>query len=645
MTRKDVDKDTDPSKPTVGARMVAFLNPFRVTHRPAVTRPTSGHKRSRHNGRSAPHLRSVTSKAHSSPPHVRLRLVDLDQVRHELVVEVAPDSLVARLEVTLRNRSKKQPVADGDVIRIYCLRKPGNETSAPGAQLLQPSDVVGGICKRDATLYYRITPAGAADDAKHKHNRGQHLQFRVEWLSSSSPPPSECHGHRSGLQERERKSDGRQRTTPSPDFLRELARDICTADRKLAVGAVRSRLAVALSVDDPNRIALVAHGGLRQCQPLAGTTWQVGRLLAAWLCHCLVVQVHPLRRYVVVQGGGGVLRDGDGDGADRGPRRTYLYHELRSEARHIPADVSVALVQKWVRDRLMRNVHKHVASQLRCKSRNIEIVSGAGEVLKQRGKVQWGSTVEFRLRDDVIEAFADDETWLLLPTVTCMICLEGKAMTEMPHRITAACLGHANHGQRHTPTLCKPCLAEWIDSSLQSSVWNQLRCPECPAHLEFADVRLYADRPVFERYDMLATRAALVSEFPNFRWCLAVGCEAGQIHSSPGRSAGARSIEEDCPKFRCHACRATHCIRHNIPWHAGETCSQYDLRTHRRRQDNRKSEAFVQETSKLCPGCNKAVFKYSGCNHISCACTLYFLGTHRLPCFLQLTLDFRYLWA
>ncbi|EFW99546.1 ring finger protein [Grosmannia clavigera kw1407] len=618
MTKKDVDKDPESTTPTVGARVVAFLNPFRATHKAAVTRQTHNHKHSKgskgHNGRSAPSPRSGTSKAHASASHTRLKLLDLDRTRNELDVEIAPTTVAARLEATIRNRNKKQPLADSDLLHIYWLCKPGNGTRAPGPQQLRPSDVVSAVCPRDATLYYRVI---AADDAE--RGRGQHLEFRVEWLSPlSAPSASNSNGHRGSLRDRERKGDGRQKRAPSPDFLRELARDIFSTDRQLAVGAVRSRLAAVLGVDDPNRIALLAYSGLQPCQPLAGIAWQVGRLLTAWLCRCLLVQVHPPKRYVVVRGGGGVLRDGDG--ADRGLRCTYLYHEMTPGARSSSAEVSMAVVQKWVRDHLLKSVNRHAASQLQCKSRHIEMVGSAREAPRQRSKVQWGSSVEFRLRDDVVEAFADDETWLLPLTETCMICLEDKAVTEMPHRITAACLRHANHSQRHTPTLCKPCLAEWIGSSLKGSVWNRLRCPECPARLSYADVRLYATPSVFERYDTLATRAALVSEFPNFRWCLAVGCEAGQIHGPASRSASARSVEEECPKFRCHACRATHCIRHNIPWHSSETCAQYDARTQRRRQDNRKSEAFVQETSKQCPGCNKAVFKYSGCNHISCIC-------------------------
>ncbi len=118
-----------------------------------------------------------------------------------------------------------------------------------------------------------------------------------------------------------------------------------------------------------------------------------------------------------------------------------------------------------------------------------------------------------------------------------MVCCDDKRITEMPLRITAAC--------RHSPTLCKSCLQHWIQSSLDDLSWDRLKCPECPELLKFEDVKRFAASDVFERYDRLATRAAL-KEMRNFRWCLGANCESGP---NPRR----RLPKVQVPHLQCEA--------------------------------------------------------------------------------------------
>ena len=92
----------------------------------------------------------------------------------------------------------------------------------------------------------------------------------------------------------------------------------------------------------------------------------------------------------------------------------------------------------------------------------------------------------------------------------------------------------------------------------------------------------------------------------DFRWCLNPRCGAGQIHRA------------ECPKVKCHACKASSCSRHDRPWHRGETCEAYDRRTRRQRKGDKASEKKVKEMTKSCPRCRKDVYKYSGCDHITC---------------------------
>jgi hypothetical protein len=117
-------------------------------------------------------------------------------------------------------------------------------------------------------------------------------------------------------------------------------------------------------------------------------------------------------------------------------------------------------------------------------------------------------------------------------------------------------------------------------------MWDEINCPICSKRLEYDDMNKFAPTEVFCRYvsalvintlktakiqlkrssykrlSIKASREAV----PNFRWCINKGCNSGQVHRS-GK-----------PKFCCKTCRAKHCVKHTVPWHKGETCTEYDYR-------------------------------------------------------------------
>lgn len=146
------------------------------------------------------------------------------------------------------------------------------------------------------------------------------------------------------------------------------------------------------------------------------------------------------------------------------------------------------------------------------------------------------------------------------PRKECMICTESRPVRRFPSRPpTNQCT--------HEVSTCRRCLRKWIGSSFQTKLWDQITCPECGVRLGHADVRVCASSAIFQRYDELATRAALES-IQGFRWCIAKGCKSGQVHEQ-GTAM---------PRFTCLACNASHCVVHGVPWHQGETCAEYDYR-------------------------------------------------------------------
>lgn len=112
------------------------------------------------------------------------------------------------------------------------------------------------------------------------------------------------------------------------------------------------------------------------------------------------------------------------------------------------------------------------------------------------------------------------------------------------------------------------------------------------------------------RYDNLSTRHALEIDVPNFRWCLGPNCTFGQEHpDSPTEQ----------PISVCSACGFVSCAQHNVPWHSGENCEEYDKRV-KAGEDfgDKKSRKTIRRIAKRCPGCQRYINKNGGCQHMSC---------------------------
>ncbi|KAF2709796.1 hypothetical protein K504DRAFT_477016 [Pleomassaria siparia CBS 279.74] len=184
-----------------------------------------------------------------------------------------------------------------------------------------------------------------------------------------------------------------------------------------------------------------------------------------------------------------------------------------------------------------------------------------------------------------------------------MVCAENRSIHRFPVRPpTSTCI--------HESNTCRHCLRAWIKSEFKSKVWNLIDCPECRSRLQYEDVKQFAPPEIFRRYDKLNTRAAMEA-IPGFQWCIAKGCRSGQIHEG----------ENLMPRFKCVECKASHCIPHQIKWHKGETCAQYDYRTNAdfKKAEDKASRKLIKETAKKCPGCGWHIEKREGCDHMTCS--------------------------
>jgi hypothetical protein len=106
------------------------------------------------------------------------------------------------------------------------------------------------------------------------------------------------------------------------------------------------------------------------------------------------------------------------------------------------------------------------------------------------------------------------------------------------------------------------------------------------------------------------TRRTLERDFPNFRWCIGPGCNFGQEYPDPPTAL---------PIIVCSACGFISCFQHNVAWHSGRTCEEFEeARLTGRSEEESKSVKVIKTIAKRCPGCRRYINKNGGCNHMSC---------------------------
>ncbi|KAI1100242.1 hypothetical protein F4804DRAFT_336465 [Jackrogersella minutella] len=332
-------------------------------------------------------------------------------------------------------------------------------------------------------------------------------------------------------------------------------------------------------VKNANQVMIEAAGGLRS-GPLEGNNWEV-RKVQTWLCRYLIIDVVPADDYFVLQGF----------------NEEYIWHKPYHNS-HGYADVY--RLRHWLKGKVLTTIYISKPHRRGIDIEDIRLVY-RGKPVKKHNHIRPGEAIDFDVPRVVEDRFIRAEAWLVPISETCIVCSDEKRVSEMPNKrkITASC--------EHDSSICKECVGSWIASSMDTVTWDRLKCPECPQLLKYENVRAFATREIFERYDALAAKAFL-SNIPDFVWCLNTRCNSGQIHP------------EGCERARCHVCKHSLCVRHKVPWHKGETCGEYERRTRKQRKNDMASEKHVKEITKPCPGCNRNVHKYTGCDHVTCIC-------------------------
>ncbi|KAK3984590.1 hypothetical protein QBC44DRAFT_362994 [Cladorrhinum sp. PSN332] len=196
----------------------------------------------------------------------------------------------------------------------------------------------------------------------------------------------------------------------------------------------------------------------------------------------------------------------------------------------------------------------------------------------------------------------------------------------------------------HPLNTCLTCLSRTIRSQLETRgriASQSLICPhpDCGHIYTHSELRSTLDSETFALYDRHRLNLHLSSseEAPNFRWCLRPACPSGQIHEvvgpgwgliqSPEFPVASGRLNPNRNKISCGDCGFVMCFEHQIPWHEGLSCLEYDdYYHHHTSQDGGggggaravdETREWLSRNTKQCT-CGARVQKAGGCWHMTC---------------------------
>lgn len=179
----------------------------------------------------------------------------------------------------------------------------------------------------------------------------------------------------------------------------------------------------------------------------------------------------------------------------------------------------------------------------------------------------------------------------------------------------------------HAPEACSSCIAKHTVTKIEhfrGSGWLVCTCPQCNDPVDPTELQDILSPEKVKEIQRIIDRARSAAE-QTWRWCLARGCGDGSHYY--GRHE----------MIQCRKCQHEMCFQHQVPWHTGYTCEEYEL-SHPQAKINKVNEEKVKQISKRCPTCGVPVEKVGGCDDIICeqGSPQAFSGLILTPC--------RYLW-
>ncbi len=174
-------------------------------------------------------------------------------------------------------------------------------------------------------------------------------------------------------------------------------------------------------------------------------------------------------------------------------------------------------------------------------------------------------------------------------TITCDLCYEDSKEDEF-----------YNLSCEHS--YCKLCFEEYLENAIaEGKVMNIVCMSGLGCTIEFTEqnVRDCVSEASYQKY-MRFLRNAKVDLDPNLRWCPEASCE------------GVVKKKKNVDIARCNMCRKLVCFSCGALAHEGRPCGES--------KKDEDFEKWKKESGAVnCPKCTITVYKFEGCNHMTCA--------------------------
>jgi len=170
-----------------------------------------------------------------------------------------------------------------------------------------------------------------------------------------------------------------------------------------------------------------------------------------------------------------------------------------------------------------------------------------------------------------------------LETRECIICAEEKPVVRNSFPTFISC----DHGAN----TCLDCYSQQTATVLgrdRTDGWSKITCLECDGVVTKEELQGVLPRRLVKELNNLSKQATYASD-DAWRWCLAPGCGHGGIYD-----------ESKGVMIKCRKCGARSCFNHQVKWHEGYSCENYEL-SHPDSPITKTNEDLIKKTTKPCP--------------------------------------------